>query len=299
MIQELTLPESGVDVVFRHASCADGALCEWLASRRWPNAVIHELGARARLTRKQMRELEGKAALFLDVAPPKYQCQAIASICTWVGAVEHHATTRLEYERGNLEGVHLLLDERVCASMLLWKLLHDQEQVPAIVELVNIRDTWQVMTDCKRADSWSLCRALSKRTGPSLISLCNRVASGGINPAYGSDKWKKYERQCIDTLRDGFWTFVMLEGRSIPLFWIRGEPLHMASDIHHHLCKACAGHVTLLMTKGSVSGSDSNVHGCVRGPNALDIASSLDGGGHYLASGFRCQTSALSKLLFN
>lgn len=292
-ISRLRLPERGVDLVFRHASCADGAACEWLARRRWPNARVYELGARARVSRHLMLECKGKTVLFLDVAPPAGQRQSLAASCEWVGAVEHHASTREADARGELEGIDLLLDERLCAASLLWDLLHAGQPRPKFLDLVNARDTWQLSSDEQRADSWSVCTALSKRRGPALVALCESLATGGVRSALETARWASFERACKAAIRDGFWTPMISHQQTHPVYWVRGHPLSMASDLHYHMCRACAGHVTLLMTKGSRD----QVQGCFRGPRSMELAEALGGGGHTWASGFRCQTHLVSRLI--
>ena len=268
------------DIVIYHHPCMDGFGAAYAVHQKWPDAGIEYVpavhGPEKWYDAFWRDRTEGKKVLICDFCFPPTVMEAILGAAKRVLVADHHIDTHKLYGGADW----LIYAPHESGASLVWKLLFDREEPPALIDHIRRIDTHQ---PDKSPEAACLIQATPNEFG-AWEKLDDEFSEGNwATKAKGALKYRQYLTRSRAEQAER-WTFsASALGKPLDLWAVNS-----CKETRHETCMEILG-----IKKAQVAGAwyieNGRMWWSLRSSGTVkvnQVAHKFDGGGHEAAAGF-------------
>lgn len=254
-----------MDIIAFHSDCPDGFCSAFIASKRWPNAVLLPV------THGQPPpDFTGKEVLVVDFSWKRAIVQEMNQVASWFQILDHHKTAEEE-----LQGLrYCVFDSSRSGAQITWDVIFGGTR-PWYVDYVADRDLWKFELDGSKSINAFIMTL--PHTVREWSELDHMTAADAV--PYGRGARLQVDHYIEKVTAQAY--IGKLYGHTCKIV---NAPYPNISDVLNHLCESAN------IGLGWFIRGDGMMQFSLRSIGPLDvsvIAKRYDGGGHQNAAGFQ------------
>lgn len=290
------LPPGCVDVIIYHNPCMDGESSA---------AVFHHFRKSSAPSVKMpifigmhpkddpmeddalVRSITNKNVILVDICFSLEQMQQLAEKATDVLILDHHVTNMETMEALSCENVYKVFDMDRAGIHLTWQYLYLEEEIPAGLNYIGLRDIWKHKEDRMAVAFLTGLEMYPLKTMEDWIPIIEEAPTFYFDTIQKGAAIVEYKESVISTMKQKVDTLPNWRG-SLSLVFCNA-PFPWISDLGDSICTDDPEHTVAVIwnKKGQEPCSVSLRSHSKVGPDVSKIAKEFGGGGHVHAAAFR------------